>query len=77
MVDIFTRELAFSLWTIEGDVHMRAHNGFCFTYHEQGCHLRGAKKGASLKKLNHLIRLNHLIYPKGSMGLIYLLRHVP
>ena len=38
MVDIFTRELAFLLWTIEGDVHMRAHNGFCFMYHEQGCY---------------------------------------
>ena len=38
MVDIFTRELAFLLWTIEGDVHMRAHNGVCFMYHEQGCY---------------------------------------
>jgi hypothetical protein len=36
LIDMFVREHVHLLWVIEGQDHLRVHNGVCYFYNEQG-----------------------------------------
>ena len=36
LIDMFVREHVHLLWIIEGEDHLRVHNGICYFYNEQG-----------------------------------------
>jgi hypothetical protein len=36
LIDMFVREHVHLLWIIEGEDHLRIHNGVCYFYNEQG-----------------------------------------